>query len=200
MGCCEEPKVVYNSVVILTGFVNRKKSTVNVLQRPEQRHYDTCDSIAVSSEKFTCDFNFTAEGYSATEGGQAKDGSPSPQLSGWQLANSSLPPELKKLNGIVEAEQVSKRLLLRRKRSVLFPSGVKICPDESVEQAIANHLKYFRLRGKWSYISWVIDNEHLFIKKVIDKAFKHDKYHRKYIITRETQFSVIIFLMRAVQS
>lgn len=95
-----------------------------------------------------CGFNFTAEGYAATEGGQAKDGSPMPQLSGWQLANPSLPPELKKLNGIVEAEQVNKNLLLRRKRSILFPSGIKICPDESVEQAIANHLKYFRLRGK----------------------------------------------------
>ncbi|NXX22403.1 IMPG2 protein, partial [Podargus strigoides] len=82
----------------------------------------------------------------ATEGGQAKDGSPAPQLSGWQLANPSLPPELNKLNGIEEAEKVNKHLLLRRKRSILFPSGVKICPDESIEQAIANHLKYFRLR------------------------------------------------------
>ncbi|NXW02742.1 IMPG2 protein, partial [Fregetta grallaria] len=85
-------------------------------------------------------------GYLATEEGQAKDGSSTSQLSGWQLANPSQPPELKKLNGIVKAEQVNKHLLLRRKRSILFPSGVKICPDESVEQAIANHLKYFRLR------------------------------------------------------
>lgn len=93
-------------------------------------------------DKFMCNFNFTAEG------GQAKDGSPTPQLSGWQLANPSLPPELKKLNGIGKADQVNRHLLLRRKRSILFPSGVKICPDESVEQAIANHLKYFKLRGK----------------------------------------------------
>ncbi|NXY43653.1 IMPG2 protein, partial [Ceuthmochares aereus] len=82
----------------------------------------------------------------AVGGGQAKDGSPTPQLSDWQLANPSQPPESKKLNGIVKSEQVNKHLLLRRKRSILFPSGVKICPDESVEQAIANHLKYFRLR------------------------------------------------------
>uniref|UniRef100_A0A8D2LT49 Interphotoreceptor matrix proteoglycan 2 n=1 Tax=Varanus komodoensis TaxID=61221 RepID=A0A8D2LT49_VARKO len=34
----------------------------------------------------------------------------------------------------------------RRKRSIFFPTGVKICPDESIEQAIANHLKYFKLR------------------------------------------------------
>ncbi|XP_009991649.1 PREDICTED: interphotoreceptor matrix proteoglycan 2 [Chaetura pelagica] len=82
----------------------------------------------------------------ATEGQQAQVSSPTPQLSGWQLATPSLAPELIKLDGIVEAEGVNKHLLIRRKRSILFPSGVKICPDESVEQAIANHLKYFRLR------------------------------------------------------
>ncbi|NXF82137.1 IMPG2 protein, partial [Sclerurus mexicanus] len=79
-------------------------------------------------------------------GEQAQDVSPTPQLSDWQLPNPSLPPELKKPSGIMEAEQFNRHLLLRRKRSILFPSGVKICPDESVEQAIANHLKYFRLR------------------------------------------------------
>ncbi|NXP23503.1 IMPG2 protein, partial [Scytalopus superciliaris] len=82
----------------------------------------------------------------AAGGGQAKDVSPTPQLSDWPLATPSLPPELKKSSGILEAEQFNRHLLLRRKRSILFPSGVKICPDESVEQAIANHLKYFRLR------------------------------------------------------
>ncbi|NXH39168.1 IMPG2 protein, partial [Dicaeum eximium] len=76
----------------------------------------------------------------------AKDVSPAPQLSVWQLANPSLPPALKKPNGIMDAEQFHRHLQLRRKRSILFPSGVKICPDESVEQAVANHLKYFRLR------------------------------------------------------
>nr|XP_015219513.1 PREDICTED: interphotoreceptor matrix proteoglycan 2 [Lepisosteus oculatus] len=34
----------------------------------------------------------------------------------------------------------------RRKRNVLFPSGVKVCPQETIQQAIANHLKYFSLR------------------------------------------------------
>ncbi|NXG00816.1 IMPG2 protein, partial [Sakesphorus luctuosus] len=82
----------------------------------------------------------------AIGGGQAEDVSPTSQLSDWKLTNPSLPPELKKLSGIMEAEQFHRHLQLRRKRSILFPSGVKICPDESVEQAIANHLKYFRLR------------------------------------------------------
>lgn len=108
-----------------------------------------------------CVFNFTAEAYSAAGGGQAKDVSPAPQLSDWQLASTSLPPGLKKPNGIMDAEQFHRHLQLRRKRSILFPSGVKICPDESVEQAIANHLKYFRLRGK--YISRIIDKEHSLI-------------------------------------
>ncbi|NWV84962.1 IMPG2 protein, partial [Dasyornis broadbenti] len=82
----------------------------------------------------------------AAGGGQAKDVSAAPQLSDWQLANPSLPPGLKKPNGIMDAEQFHRHVQLRRKRSILFPSGVKICPDESVEQAIANHLNYFRLR------------------------------------------------------
>ncbi|KAJ7320331.1 hypothetical protein JRQ81_019842 [Phrynocephalus forsythii] len=43
-------------------------------------------------------------------------------------------------------EKFNKRLLFRKKRSIFFPTGVKICPDESAEQAIANHLKYFKLR------------------------------------------------------
>uniref|UniRef100_A0A8C5TY35 Interphotoreceptor matrix proteoglycan 2 n=1 Tax=Malurus cyaneus samueli TaxID=2593467 RepID=A0A8C5TY35_9PASS len=93
-----------------------------------------------------CGFIFTAEAYSAAEGAQAKDVSPAPQLRDWQLANPSLPPGLEKPKGIVDAEQFQRHVQLRRKRSILFPSGVKICPDESVEQAIANHLKYFRLR------------------------------------------------------
>ncbi|NXR44025.1 IMPG2 protein, partial [Hippolais icterina] len=82
----------------------------------------------------------------AAGGGQVEDVSSAPQLSDWQLANPSLPPGLEKPNGIMDAEQFHRHLQLRRKRSILFPSGVKICPDESVEQAIANHLKYFRLR------------------------------------------------------
>lgn len=37
--------------------------------------------------------------------------------------------------------------LTRRKRNILFPSGVKLCAQETYDQAIANHLKYFHLRG-----------------------------------------------------
>nr|XP_029501018.1 interphotoreceptor matrix proteoglycan 2-like [Oncorhynchus nerka] len=36
--------------------------------------------------------------------------------------------------------------ILRQKRNVLFPSGVKLCAEESVQQSISNHLSYFHLR------------------------------------------------------
>ncbi|KFQ98455.1 Interphotoreceptor matrix proteoglycan 2 [Nipponia nippon] len=119
----------------------------------------------------------------ATEGGQAKDGSPTPQLSGWQLANPSQPPELKKLHGIMKAEQVNKHLLLRRKRSILFPSGVKICPDESVEQAIANHLKYFRLRVCQETV-WEV------FKTFWDRLPEREEYHNWMSLCEEGTMSI----------
>nr|XP_057941811.1 interphotoreceptor matrix proteoglycan 2-like isoform X2 [Doryrhamphus excisus] len=36
--------------------------------------------------------------------------------------------------------------LARRKRDLLFPSGVKLCSQETFDQAVSNHLKYFHLR------------------------------------------------------
>ncbi|XP_075622992.1 interphotoreceptor matrix proteoglycan 2 [Balearica regulorum gibbericeps] len=134
-----------------------------------------------------------AESYSATGGGQAKDGSPAPQLSGWQLANPSQPPELKKLNGIVEAERVDKHLLLRRKRSILFPSGVKICPDESVEQAIANHLKYFRLRVCQETV-WEV------FKTFWDRLPEREEYHTWMSLCEEGTMSIFEMGMNFSQS
>ncbi|XP_036966828.1 interphotoreceptor matrix proteoglycan 2 [Acanthopagrus latus] len=34
----------------------------------------------------------------------------------------------------------------RRKRNILFPSGVRLCAQETVQQVVANHLSYFHLR------------------------------------------------------
>ncbi|NWQ92081.1 IMPG2 protein, partial [Burhinus bistriatus] len=119
----------------------------------------------------------------ATEEGQVKGGSPPPQLHGWQLANPSLSPELKKLTGIVEAEQVHKHLPLRRKRSILFPSGVKICPDESVEQAIANHLKYFRLRVCQETV-WEV------FKTFWDRLPEREEYHTWMNLCEEGTMSI----------
>uniref|UniRef100_A0A8C3GDD1 Interphotoreceptor matrix proteoglycan 2 n=1 Tax=Cairina moschata TaxID=8855 RepID=A0A8C3GDD1_CAIMO len=117
---------------------------------------------------------------------QAKDGnqaSPTPQLSVWQLASPSLPPELKQLNGMVEAEQVNKHLLFRRKRSILFPSGVKICPDESIEQAIANHLKYFRLRVCQETV-WEV------FKTFWDRLPEREEYHTWMSLCEEGTMSI----------
>ncbi|NXI64779.1 IMPG2 protein, partial [Anseranas semipalmata] len=129
----------------------------------------------------------------AAEEKQARDASPTPQLSGWQLASPSLPPELKKLNGIAEAEQVSKHLLFRRKRSILFPSGVKICPDESVEQAIANHLKYFRLRVCQETV-WEV------FKTFWDRLPEHEEYHTWMSLCEEGTMSIFEMGMNFSQS
>ena len=37
--------------------------------------------------------------------------------------------------------------LSRRRREALFPSGVKLCSQETLETALRNHLDYFHLRG-----------------------------------------------------
>ncbi|XP_013876174.1 uncharacterized protein impg2b isoform X2 [Austrofundulus limnaeus] len=37
-------------------------------------------------------------------------------------------------------------VLIRRKRNVLFPSGVTLCSQETMDQAVENHLNYFHLR------------------------------------------------------
>ncbi|NXJ61491.1 IMPG2 protein, partial [Rostratula benghalensis] len=121
--------------------------------------------------------------FAATEGGQAKGGSPTPELGGRQLANLFLLPELKKLAGTVDAEQVNKHVLLRRKRSILFPSGVKICPDESIEQAIANHLKYFRLRVCQETV-WEV------FKTFWDRLPEREEYHTWMNLCEEGTMSI----------
>ncbi|XP_053166194.1 interphotoreceptor matrix proteoglycan 2 [Hemicordylus capensis] len=93
-----------------------------------------------------CDFQaFTEETYSAEEDIEAKGATPDLSPDGWRLASPSQFLESKHLLDFRESERFSRRLF-RRKRSIFFPTGVKICPDESTEQAIANHLKYFKLR------------------------------------------------------
>ncbi|XP_043966428.1 interphotoreceptor matrix proteoglycan 2-like [Gambusia affinis] len=37
-------------------------------------------------------------------------------------------------------------VLIRRKRSLLFPSGVKLCSQETFDQVVSNHLNFFHLR------------------------------------------------------
>ncbi|XP_021573197.1 interphotoreceptor matrix proteoglycan 2 [Carlito syrichta] len=46
----------------------------------------------------------------------------------------------------LDHREAERQWLLRRRRSILFPDGVKICPDEGVTEAVANHVKYFNVR------------------------------------------------------
>lgn len=48
----------------------------------------------------------------------------------------------------VKASKESHAIVSRRKRSILFPSGVKLCAQETTQQVVANHLSFFHLRGK----------------------------------------------------
>lgn len=59
-------------------------------------------------------------------------------------------PHGPKVTGVsdVKASKESHALVPRRKRNILFPSGVKLCAQESAQQVAANHLSYFNLRGK----------------------------------------------------
>uniref|UniRef100_A0A8C7DXR8 Interphotoreceptor matrix proteoglycan 2 n=1 Tax=Naja naja TaxID=35670 RepID=A0A8C7DXR8_NAJNA len=64
----------------------------------------------------------------------------------WQTnRNHSQFLDSKPLLDFKESQKFS-RHLFRMKRSVFFPTGIKVCPEESIEQATANHLKYFKLR------------------------------------------------------
>ncbi|XP_056416510.1 interphotoreceptor matrix proteoglycan 2 [Hyla sarda] len=47
---------------------------------------------------------------------------------------------------VAESHSHYKSFLKRKKRAILFPSGVKVCPEETFEQALLNHMKFFKLR------------------------------------------------------
>lgn len=57
------------------------------------------------------------------------------------------PPRVIRVSDI-KAPKGSHAVVSRRKRNVLFPSGVKLCAQETAQQVVANHLSYFHLRGK----------------------------------------------------
>ncbi|XP_042312074.1 interphotoreceptor matrix proteoglycan 2 isoform X2 [Sceloporus undulatus] len=82
-----------------------------------------------------------------------------------------------------ESEKLSRRLLFRRKRSIFFPTGVKICPDESMEQAIANHLKYFKLRVCQEAV-WEV------FKTFWDRLPGHEEYQKWLNLCEEGTMSI----------
>nr|XP_019956153.1 PREDICTED: interphotoreceptor matrix proteoglycan 2 [Paralichthys olivaceus] len=46
----------------------------------------------------------------------------------------------------VKASHEGHAVVSRKKRNVLFPSGVKLCAQETAQQVVSNHLSYFHLR------------------------------------------------------
>ncbi|CAB1327697.1 unnamed protein product [Coregonus sp. 'balchen'] len=52
----------------------------------------------------------------------------------------------KGLEALAHKTYEGKGAISRKKRNILFPSGVKLCSQETVDQAIENHLKYFHQR------------------------------------------------------
>ncbi|KAM4700079.1 interphotoreceptor matrix proteoglycan 2 isoform 2-T2 [Discoglossus pictus] len=64
---------------------------------------------------------------------------------GLEVGSASLPEE-SPAPQLIPAQQHYRSFLKRKKRAVLFPSGVKICPEETFEQTLMNHMKYFKLR------------------------------------------------------
>uniref|UniRef100_A0A4W6D9K5 Interphotoreceptor matrix proteoglycan 2 n=1 Tax=Lates calcarifer TaxID=8187 RepID=A0A4W6D9K5_LATCA len=46
----------------------------------------------------------------------------------------------------VKVSRESHTVISRQKRNILFPSGVKLCAQETAQQVVANHLSYFHLR------------------------------------------------------
>nr|XP_020855610.1 interphotoreceptor matrix proteoglycan 2 [Phascolarctos cinereus] len=57
----------------------------------------------------------------------------------------------------------------RQKRATLFPNGVKICPDETIAQTVANHLKYFKVRVCQEAV-WEV------FKTFWDRLPRHEEY------------------------
>ncbi|XP_057553271.1 interphotoreceptor matrix proteoglycan 2 [Hippopotamus amphibius kiboko] len=87
--------------------------------------------------------SLTAQTYLSLEESQEPKSTVSFLLTDSESTDSSLSIEKKKPLDHIETER---QWLLRRKRFTLFPNGVKTCPDESVTEAMENHVKYFKVR------------------------------------------------------
>lgn len=76
-------------------------------------------------------------------------------LEGSSMGHLSLPyseepvvyPHIVRVSDVKESHR-GHAVISRRKRNILFPSGVKLCAQETAQQVVANHLNYFHLRGE----------------------------------------------------
>uniref|UniRef100_A0A8C6SMC1 Uncharacterized protein n=1 Tax=Neogobius melanostomus TaxID=47308 RepID=A0A8C6SMC1_9GOBI len=53
--------------------------------------------------------------------------------------------------------------VVRRKRNILFPNGVKLCNKETYEQVVHNHLQYFYLRGNYTNTTTTTYKDYMFL-------------------------------------
>ncbi|XP_077343478.1 interphotoreceptor matrix proteoglycan 1 isoform X2 [Lithobates pipiens] len=58
----------------------------------------------------------------------------------------SVPEPFKKSSRTPTMRRLFEMKMLRTKRSAIFATGVKVCPQESVKQIVASHLAYYKLR------------------------------------------------------
>ncbi|XP_076973692.1 interphotoreceptor matrix proteoglycan 2 [Tamandua tetradactyla] len=84
----------------------------------------------------------TAQTYLSLEGTQEPESAVSLILNNLESIDHPQSNEKKQL----DHRETEIKWLLRRRRSILFPNGVKICPDESITEVVANHVKYFKVR------------------------------------------------------
>ncbi|XP_053526305.1 interphotoreceptor matrix proteoglycan 2 isoform X2 [Artibeus jamaicensis] len=89
--------------------------------------------------------SLTAQSYPSLEEIQEPKSAVSFLLADSESADPSLSSD-KKRPGPQDHREAERRWLLRRRRSTLFPGAVRVCPDESVTEAVANHVKYFQVR------------------------------------------------------
>ncbi|XP_067371454.1 interphotoreceptor matrix proteoglycan 2 isoform X1 [Channa argus] len=94
-------------------------------------------------------------------------------------------------------------VLSRWKRNILFPSGVKLCAQETAQQVVANHLSYFHLRvcqetiweafkifwdrlpGQGEYQSWMSQcQEGTITAKAIGSYFSQSEEHQALVKKR----------------
>lgn len=85
---------------------------------------------------------------------QSSSSVPSPQISAPPTGTGAAAPEQPAgpLAQLLDSDQLLYRrpsLLTRRRRNILLPSGVKLCTQETFDQAAANHLTFFQHRGEW---------------------------------------------------
>ncbi|XP_073329222.1 interphotoreceptor matrix proteoglycan 2 [Pagrus major] len=89
--------------------------------------------VTASSDDFSTGFYATLEGSSMG------------YLSLPYSQESAVFPVITRVSDLKESHE-SHAVSSRRKRNILFPSGVKLCAQETVQQVVANHLSYFHLR------------------------------------------------------